>query len=80
MNFTVGFQYREDAERFLEELRERFRSILNLMEFGRYAENRKRRGEGKPEFFDFLGFTHTCDKTRNGKFIVLRQTMRKRLQ
>ena len=51
------------------------------MEIGRYAaENRKRRGEGKPESFDFLGFTHTCDKTRNGKFIVLRQTMRKRLQ
>ena len=51
-----------------------------LMEIGRYAaENRKRRGEGKPESFDFLGFTHTCDKTRNGKFIVLRQTMRKRL-
>ena len=88
-DFTVGFQYREDAERFLEELRERFQRFhlelhpekTRLMEFGRYAaENRKRRGEGKPESFDFLGFTHTCDKTRNGKFIVLRQTMRKRLQ
>ena len=86
-DFTVGFQYREDAERFLEELRERFQRFhlelhpekTRLMEFGRYAaENRKRRGEGKPESFDFLGFTHTCDKTRNGKFIVLRQTMRKR--
>ena len=86
---AVGFQYREDAERFLEELRERFQRFhlelhpekTRLMEFGRYAaENRKRRGEGKPESFDFLGFTHTCDKTRNGKFIVLRQTMRKRLQ
>ena len=84
-DFTVGFQYREDAERFLEELRERFQRFhlelhpekTRLMEFGRYAaENRKRRGEGKPESFDFLGFTHTCDKTRNGKFIVLRQTMR----
>ena len=88
-DFTVGFQYREDAERFLEELRERFQRFhlelhpekTRLMEIGRYAaENRKRRGEGKPESFDFLGFTHTCDKTRNGKFIVLRQTMRKRLQ
>ena len=88
-DFTVGFQYREDAERFLEELRERFQRFhlelhpekTRLIEFGRYAaENRKRRGEGKPESFDFLGFTHTCDKTRNGKFIVLRQTMRKRLQ
>ncbi len=44
------------------------------------AENRKRRGEGKPESFDFLGFTHTCDRTRNGKFIVLRQTIRTRMR
>ena len=67
-DFTVGFQYREDAERFLEELRERFQRFhlelhpekTRLMEFGRYAaENRKRRGEGKPESFDFLGFTHS---------------------
>ena len=57
-DFTVGFQYREDAERFLEELRERFQRFhlelhpekTRLMEIGRYAaENRKRRGEGKPE-------------------------------
>ena len=88
-DITAGFQYREDAERFLEELRERFRRFhlelhpdkTRLIEFGRYAaENRKRRGAGKPESFDFLGFTHTCDTTMNGKFIVLRQTMRKRLQ
>jgi hypothetical protein len=88
-DFTVGFQYREDAERLLAELRERFRKFnlelhptkTRLMEFGRYAaRNRQRRGEGKPESFDFLGFTHTCDKTRNGKFNVLRQTMRKRMQ
>jgi group II intron reverse transcriptase/maturase len=87
-DFTAGFQYREDAERFLEDLRERFRKFklelhpekTRLIEFGRYAaENRKRVGERKPESFDFLGFTHSCDETRNGKFIVLRQTMRKRV-
>ena len=88
-DFTVGFQHREDAERFLAELRKRFRKFslelhptkTRLMEFGRYAaRNRQRRGEGKPESFDFLGFTHSCDKTRNGKFIVLRQTIRKRMR
>ena len=88
-DFTVGFQYRNEAERFLAELRQRFRKFslelhptkTRLMEFGRYAaRNRQVRGEGKPESFDFLGFTHSCDKTRNGKFIVLRQTMRKRMR
>ena len=85
----VEIHVREDAERFLAEIRQRFRQFnlelhptkTRLMEFGRYAtQNRQRRGEGKPESFDFLGFTHSCDKTRNGKFIVLRQTMRKRMQ
>jgi group II intron reverse transcriptase/maturase len=88
-DFAAGFQYREDAERFLEDLRERFRKFhlelhpdkTRLIEFGRYAaENRKRRGEGKPDSFNFLGLTHTCDRTRNGKFIVLRQTIRTRMQ
>jgi len=88
-DFAVGFQYRSDAVRFLSELRERFRKFnlelhadkTRLIEFGRFAaENRRRRGDGKPETFDFLGFTHVCDKTRNGKFIVLRQTMRQRLR
>ena len=53
-----------------------------LIEFGRFAEeNRKRRGEGKPETFDFLGFTHICGKTRKGKwFTVRRQTVKKRLR
>ena len=88
-DFAVGFQYREDAERFQEDLLERFRKFqlelhpdkTRLIEFGRFAvADRKRRGEGKPESFDFLGFTHTCDRTRKGKYIVLRQTMRKRMQ
>jgi hypothetical protein len=52
-----------------------------LIEFGRHAEkDRQSRGEGKPETFNFLGFTHSCAKTRKGKFTVLRQTMRTRWQ
>jgi hypothetical protein len=51
------------------------------LEFGRFAaESRKRRGQGKPETFDFLGFTHICGKARSEHFTVLRQTMRKRLR
>lgn len=86
---VVGFQYRDDAERFLAELRERFAKFgldlhpekTRLIEFGRFAEkNRRDRGDGKPLTFNFLGFTHICGKTRKGKFTVLRQTMRKRWQ
>jgi hypothetical protein len=52
-----------------------------VIEFGRFAaERRERRGEGKPETFNFLGFTHICDKTRQGKFIVLRRTMASRVR
>ena len=86
---VFGFQYEGDAQRFHAELRERLSKFgleLNadktqLMEFGRFAaENRKRRGEGKPETFDFLGFTHLCGKTRkDGRFALQRRTMRKRL-
>lgn len=87
-DFIVGFEHREEAERFLTELRERmvrFGLALHpektrLIEFGRYAaQNRKRRAEGKPETFNFLGLTHCCGKTRRGRFTVLRRTMRKRL-
>ena len=88
-DFVVGFQYREDAERFWGELRERFAEFnlrlrddkTRLIEFGRYAsENRQRRGDGKPETFEFLGFNHVCDRTSKGKFIVLRQSLRKRMR
>jgi len=88
-DFVVGFQYREDAERFWSELRERFGKFnlklqddkTRLIEFGRFAaENRKRRGDGKPESFAFLGYLHVCATTLKGKFIVLRQTLRKRMQ
>ena len=87
---VVGFQVKSDAERFWGELRERFRKFAlelhpdktRLLEFGPFAAgNRRKRGEGKPETFNFLGFTHICGKKRrNGMFTVLRQTMRKRLQ
>ena len=86
-DFVVGFQYKDDAERFHSELRVRLKKFnlsLNeektrLIEFGRFADkNRRDRGSGKPETFNFLGFTHICGKTRNGKFCVLRQTMAKK--
>jgi RNA-directed DNA polymerase len=88
-DITVGFQHRADAERFLAELRERFAKFglelhpekTRLLEFGPFAaENRRRAGKGKPETFNFLGFTHMCGKKRNGRFTVVRQTIRGRLQ
>jgi group II intron reverse transcriptase/maturase len=88
-DIVVGFQYKSDAGRFQSELRARFAKFnlelhpdkTRLIEFGRFAtQNRERRGQGKPETFNFLGFTHSCDKTKRGTFIVLRQTMKKRLQ
>jgi len=87
---ALGFQYRADAVRFLAEMRERIRMFglelhrdkTRLIEFGRFAAaNRAQRGEeGRPETFDFLGFTHMCGQTRRGRFQVVRQTMRKRMR
>ena len=88
-HLVVGFQVKSDAEQFWAELTERLRKFAlelhpdktRLLEFGPFAvANRKRRGEGKPETFNFLGFTHICGKKRSGRFTVVRQTMRKRLQ
>ena len=88
-DFVVGFQHRFEAERFLAELHKRLAQFglelhpdkTRLIEFGRYAvHNRLKRGRGKPETFNFLGFTHICGKTRKGHFTVLRKTMRKRFQ
>jgi group II intron reverse transcriptase/maturase len=88
-DFVVGFQHESDAQRFLNDLHERFGKFnlelhaqkTRVIEFGRFAsERRKCRDAGKPETFDFLGFTHVCDKTRQGWFTVLRRTMRKRMQ
>jgi hypothetical protein len=72
-DIVMGFEQRADAERFLQEWKERLRKFglelhpdkTRLIEFGRFAaEDRKRRGEGKPETFNFLGFTHICAKNR----------------
>jgi group II intron reverse transcriptase/maturase len=89
-DFVLGFQYRRDAQRFLEELRDRLECFglslhpdkTRLIEFGRFAErDRRGRGEGKPETFDFLGFTHICSKTRKTKrFTVKRKTVSKRMR
>ena len=68
-DIVLGFEHRRDAERFLNALKERLAEFglelhpdkTRLIEFGRYAaDHRKARGEGKPETFDFLGFTHIC--------------------
>ena len=89
-DFVVGFQHRREAERFLRELGERFEKFglalhpekTRLIEFGRFAaENRRKRGEGKPETFTFLGFTHICGRKHwSGGFIVKRETATKRLR
>jgi RNA-directed DNA polymerase len=86
---VLGFQHRADAERFLRDWQERLGRFglelhpdkTRLIEFGRYAvANRKERRAGKPETFNFLGFTHICGQTwRTGKFLVLRKTIHKRL-
>ena len=89
-DFVLGFQHRREAERFLQELHQRMQKFglrlhphkTRLIEFGRFAdENRRRRGEGKPETFDFLGFTHACGrKFRSKGFIVRRMTVKRRLR
>ena len=86
---VVGFQHRSDAERFLDELRERLKKFglelhpqkTRIIEFGRFAaRNRKARGLGKPETFAFLGFTHICGTSKSGGYLILRHTIGKRLR
>ena len=88
-DIVVGFQHRHEAERFVDELTQRladFALQLNLdktrlIEFGRHAAmNRKVRGLGKPEVFDFLGFTRICGCSRKGRFQLRRQSRRDRLR
>jgi len=88
-DFIAGFQHESDARRFLDEMRERLQKFAlslhpektRLIEFGRFAaERRKRRGLGKPETFNFLGFTFICGKTRAGKFQLKRKTRRDRMR
>jgi hypothetical protein len=83
-DFVIGFQSRAEAERCLAELKKRFEKFglalhpekTRLIEFGPYAAaNRIRRGQGRPETFDFLGFTHICGTKRsNGMYTVVRRT------
>jgi RNA-directed DNA polymerase len=88
-DIVVGFEHEADARRFLEAMRERFEAFAlsvhpdktRLIEFGRHAAaDRERRGLGKPETFDFLGFTFICGRSRAGKFLVKRKTRRDRMR
>ena len=83
---VAGFEHQDDAERFVADLRLRMEMFglelhadkTRLIEFGkRAAANRKTRGEGKPDTFDFLGFTHICGRSRRGYFLLHRHTKRK---
>ena len=85
-DFVIGFERKGDAERFRSDLEERLRSFglalhpdkTRLIEFGRFAAtNRSNLGDGKPETFNFLGFTHYCGKTKAGKFMIWRKTIAK---
>src|SRR2546429_8634505 len=88
-HLTAGFEYQDDAQRFLAGLRERFAKFgrelhpdkTRLIEFGRHAAwRRAARGLGKPDTFDFLGFTHVCARTKGGRFWVRRITIKKRMR
>jgi RNA-directed DNA polymerase len=88
-DFIVGFEHEHEARHFLDALRERLKEYAlslhpektRLIEFGRSAaENRKRRGLGKPETFNFLGLTFICGKSRRGKFLIKRKSRRDRMR
>ena len=88
-DYLVGFEYERDARQFLADLRDRLARFslelapekTRLIEFGRFAaRNRARRGLGTPETFEFLGFTHCCAKTKNGRFMLKRITIAKRMR
>jgi len=88
-DFVAGFEHRGDAKQFLHDLRERFARFglelhpdkTRLVEFGRFAaQHRSERGAGKPETFNFLGFTHICGKTQDGRFWLRRITIAKRMR
>ncbi len=88
-DIIVGFEHETDARRFLDAMRERLKKFAlslhpdktRLIEFGRFAANRRvRRGLGKPESFNFLGFTFICGKSRRGTFLLTRKTRRDRMR
>jgi hypothetical protein len=85
---VLGFERKTDAEHYKAELEDRLRAFglalhpekTRLIEFGRFAaRSREKRGDSKPETFNFLGFTHYCGKTKSGKYIVWRKTIAKRM-
>ena len=87
---VVGFQYKHEADKFLEDLKNRLRMFdlklhpkkTRLIRFGRFAASHRRKiGQGKPETFDFLGFTHFCTRSRDGSiFVIGRRTIKKRMR
>ena len=88
-DIVAGFEHEEEAKRFLAELRQRMEKFAlslhpdktRLIEFGRYAaERRGKRGLGKPETFNFLGFTHIAGRTQKGRFLLIRKTRRDRMR
>lgn len=89
-DFVMGFEHQHEAERFLSELKTRVEQFglslhpekTRLIEFGRFADrDRRGRGEGGPETFDFLGFTHMCSvRFSTGRFTVLRRSVKQRLR
>ncbi len=88
-DYVAGFEHREDAERFLADLRGRFAEFglelhpekTRLIEFGRFAaQNRERRNDRKPDTFDFLGLTHICAEDRHGRFKLKRVTSKKKMR
>ena len=87
-DLALGFEHEADARRFQLDLHQRLAKFglelhpdkTRLIEFGRWAvQNRRRRGQGKPETFDFLGLTHMCGRTKDGRFQVVRRTSKKRM-
>jgi hypothetical protein len=88
-DIVLGFEHEQEAQAFLHDLRERMRMFelalhpdkTRLIRFGRHAaEQRRRLGQGKPETFDFLGFTHFCTRSRiTGAFVIGRKTIKKRM-
>lgn len=85
-DFVVCFQFREDAELFYERLKRRMGNFglsleeekSRLIEFGRFAKDNSAKRGTRPECFTFLGFTHYCSKSRDGRFRVKRKTSRKK--
>jgi group II intron reverse transcriptase/maturase len=88
-DIVVGFEHKADAEQFLADMRHRMEQFAltlhadktRLIEFGRFAaSNRSKRGLGKPETFDFLGFTHICGRSAQGRFVLMRRSRRDRMR